>query len=205
MSNEPQMALQYENGNLAIRPINPDVDFENQKWITSTTKITRSIPALNYGPASLFTAEFNPYAGSATSTSSSSLNQQNNQQVTDVINLIKSNIKQYIDTVSNNQSSTGYIQPTSSSSLGNKDMPLNINVNLGTGKSSFADITGTTTKTDLLSLLDKYEKVQTGSVSPNMLYTGTDLQTALQTVGGCSSVNIDDYTSNRVSTCNCKL
>jgi hypothetical protein len=219
LSSNPKLALQYENGNLALRVANKN--FINQQWITTTNKINRGIPALNYSPASLFTPEFNPYSGSigtsgissgsGGSMTSSNLSQQNNQQVADVINVIKSNIQQYIDTVSRSSGSTadsssGLIPPVSSSSLGNKDLPLNINVNLGgTGVSRFADITGTTTSSDLMSLLNKYEKVQSATTNSNLLFSGSDLQSVLQNNEGCSTLNIGDYTSNRVSTCNCKI
>lgn len=197
----PQLALQYENGNLSIRPLK--TTFESQKWIYSDTPVTRGIPVLNYGPASLFTPEFNPFT-SNNMTSSSSVSQSNNQQVSDVINFIKTNIQQYLATVG--ATPQGNIPAVSTSSLGNKDMPLNINVNLGSGsnKSAFDNITGTTTSGDLLSLLDKYETSQTIPAS-NQLFLGTDLATALQTKQGCTSFNIGDYTSNRVSSCNCKL
>ena len=203
----PQLALQYENGNLSIRPQNPS--FESQKWIYSNTPITRGVPVLNYGPASMFTPEFNPYNGN--NTTSTSVSQSNNQQVNDVINLIKTNIQQYLATVG--ATSQGTVPAISTSSLGNKDMPLNINVNLGGGASgsasgssvsAFDNITGTTTGTDLLSLLNKYEVSQTVPTN-NQLYSGSSLATALQTNQGCASLNIGDYTSNRVSTCNCKL
>jgi hypothetical protein len=198
----PQLSLQYENGNLSIRPQNPS--FESQKWIFSNTPITRGIPVLNYGPASLFTPEFNPFTSNNMS-STASVSQSNNQQVSDVINFIKTNIQQYLATVG--ATPEGTIPGVSASSLGNKDMPLNINVNLGSGstsKSAFDNITGTTTSTDLLSLLDKYETSQTLPAS-NQLFSGTDLATSLQTNQGCASLNIGDYTSNRVSSCNCKL
>ena len=202
----PQLALQYENGNLSIRPQNPS--FESQKWIFSNTLVSRGIPVLNYGPASLFTPEFNPFTSNNMS-STASVSQSNNQQVSDVINFIKTNIQQYIATVG--ATSNGTIPAVSASSLGNKDMPLNINVNLGAGagagasrKSAFDNITGTTTSTDLLSLLDKYETSQTIPAN-EQLFSGSALTTALQTNQGCTSLNIGDYTSNRVSTCNCKL
>jgi len=202
----PQLDLQYENGNLSIRPKNPS--FESQKWIFSNTPVTRGMPVLNYGPASLFTPEFNPFTSNNMS-STASVSQSNNQQVSDVINFIKTNIQQYLATVG--ATPQGTIPAVSASSLGNKDMPLNINVNLGSGtnttgssKSAFDNITGTTTSTDLLSLLNKYETSQTVP-SSNQLFLGTDLATALQTNQGCTSLNIGDYTSNRVSTCNCKL
>lgn len=138
-----------------------------------------------------------------------SVSQSNNQQVNDVINLIKTNIQQYLATVGATQQGT--VPAVSTSSLGNKDMPLNINVNLGSGSSlggssisAFDNVTGTTTSTDVLSLLNKYETSQATS-SNNQLYTGNDLTTALQNNQGCTSLNIGDYTSNRVSTCNCKL
>lgn len=203
----PQLSLQYENGNLSIRPKNPS--FESQKWIYSNTRVTRGIPVLNYGPASLFTPEFNPFTSNNMS-STASISQSNNQQVSDVINFIKTNIQQYLATTGAIPNGTGNIPPVSASSLGNKDMPLNINVNLGSGsgsgssKSAFDNITGTTTSSDLLSLLDKYETSQTVP-SSNKLFSGTDLSTSLQTNQGCASLNIGDYTSNRVSTCNCKL
>ena len=214
----PQSALQYENGNLALRPYNNSNPFESQKWITSPNKITRGIPVLNYNPASLFTPEFDPYS-STDSVSSSSLSQQNNQQVADVIKAIRTNIQQYLTQVSGTNQN---IPQTSSSSLGNKSMPLNINLNLGNGVndvvssiaggsgsatggstlSAFANINGTTTQNDILSLLDKYENTGTPASS---LYSINDLQTALSTNGGCSKFNINDYTSNRVGSCNCKL
>lgn len=205
---EPQLAMQYENGNLSIRPINPA--FESQKWIYSNSIVTRGIPVLNYGPASLFTPEFNPFS-SSNLTNTSSVTSSNNQQVTDVINLIKTNIQQYLATVGATPS--GNVPQVSTSSLGNKDMPLNINVNLGdlgdgsggSSISAFANVTGTTTGSDLLSLLDKYDVAQNPPTPMNRLYSGTDLQTALQTNQGCSTFNIGDYTSNRVSTCNCRL
>jgi hypothetical protein len=200
----PQLALQYENGNLSIRPQNPS--FESQKWIFSNTLVTRGIPVLNYGPASLFTPEFNPFTSNNMS-STASVSQSNNQQVNDVINFIKTNIQQYLATVG--ATPQGTVPGVSASSLGNKDMPLNINVNLGSGtggssKSAFDNLTGTTTGTDLLSLLDKYETSQTVPAS-NQLFLSTDLATSLQNNEGCASLNIGDYTSNRVSTCNCKL
>lgn len=198
----PQLALQYENGNLSIRPMKSN--FESQKWIYSDTPITRGIPVLNYGPASLFTPEFNPFTSNNMS-STSSVTQSNNQQVNDVINFIKTNIQQYLATVGSTPQGT--IPAVSASSLGNKDMPLNINVNLGSGsssKSAFDNITGTATSNDLLSLLDKYETSQTIPTS-NQLFSDTDLATALLNNQGCTSLNIGDYTSNRVSSCNCKL
>lgn len=208
LNTTPQLALQYENGNLSIRPKNPS--FESQKWIYSNTLVTRGIPVLNYGPASLFTPEFNPFTSNNMS-STSSVSQSNNQQVNDVINFIKTNIQQYLSTTG--ATANGTVPPVSASSLGNKNMPLNINVNLGSGgsgdssgssKSAFENITGTTASSDLLSLLNKYE---TSQIIPNSnkLFSGTDLSTSLQSNQGCKSLNIGDYTSNRVSTCNCKL
>lgn len=195
----PQSALQYENGNLALRPYNTS-GFESQKWITSTNKITRGIPVLNYNPASMFTPEFDPYSSTNTVTSSG-LAQQNDKQVADVVSAIKTNIQQYLNQIGANQN----VPKITTSSLGNKDMPLSINLNLGTGGStlsSFANIDGTTTSADILSLLDKYENIS--SPTNSMLYSTSDLQSALNN-NGCSSFNIKDYTSNRVSSCNCKL
>ena len=207
--NTTEMALQYENGNLALRPYTSP-GFESQKWITSSNKVTRGIPVLNYNPASMFTPEFDPYS-SSNNVSSSSLSQQNSQQVSEVMNAVKANIQQYLAQIGSTQNS---VPPVSSSSLGNKDMPLNINLNLGGGSTSgiaggstlsaFANIDGSTTPNDILSLLNKYENI-TGTNDTQYLYSTSDLQTALNKNGGCPSLNIGDYTSNRVSTCNCKL
>ena len=201
----PQYALQYENGNLALRPANPT--FESQKWVYSNNKVTRGVPVMNYSPASLFTPEFNPYTTSNI-TDTSSLTQHNNQQVNDVINLIKTNIQQYLNTVGASSTSQN-ITPISQSALGNKEMPLNINVNLGSGVSTrgistFDNITGTTTGTDIISLLNKYETNQ-NPTPMSALMNSMDLQSALKSNDGCSNINLNDYTSNRVSTCNCKL
>lgn len=200
--NTTEMALQYENGNLALRPYTSP-GFESQKWITSSNKVTRGIPVLNYNPASMFTPEFDPYSSSNNLTSSS-LSQQNSQQVSEVMNSIKANIQQYLKQIGSTQDS---VPPVSASSLGNKEMPLNINLNLGGGGSTlsaFANIDGSTTPNDILSLLNKYENT-TGANDTEYLYSTSNLQSALDKNGGCESLNIGDYTSNRVSTCNCKL
>lgn len=184
------MALQYENGNLALRPYTAP-GFESQKWITTTNKITRGIPVLNYNPASLFTPEFDPYSTSTNINSTTT--QQNNQQVNDVLAAVKANIQQYLTQIgSTNQS----IPNVTSSSLGNKEMPLNINLNLGSGTSAFANVT----PTDVLGLLDKYENK---SNTPQFM-SATDLSSVIDS-GKCAPVNMNDYTSNRVSSCNCKI
>ena len=205
------VALQYENGNLALRPYMAEQEFESQKWITSNVKVTRGIPVINYNPASMFTPEFDPYS-SVDTIKTSSLDQQNSQQVSDVISTIKSNIQQYLTQISG---TTENVPVISASSLGNKDMPLNISLNLGTvgssldnllsgsTRSGFANIDGTTTTTDVLSLLDKYENIN----NPNQQseFKNTDLKTALNTINGYKQFNLSDYTSNRVSSCNCTL
>jgi hypothetical protein len=211
------MALQYENGNLALRPYTTP-GFESQKWITSTTKITRGIPVLNYNPASMFTPEFDPYS-TTTNINTTSLTQQNSQQVSDVLSAIKANIQQYLTQIGNTNQAA-----SSTSSLGNQDAPLNINLNLGgsgsgsaggsagsgsipggSTLSAFANISGNASPSDILSLLDRYETTTGSATNADTLYSTNDLQSALNTTSGCSTVNIGDYTSNRVSSCNCKL
>lgn len=206
LNSTPKLALQYENGTLAIRPLNSTgAGFESQKWISSSNTITRGIPVLNYNPASLFTPEFDPYSTS-TNINSSTLTQQNNQQINEVINAIKTNVSQYLSQIG---ASGQNVPQVSASSLGNKDLPLNINVNLtggssGSSTSSFANVSGTTSSNDVLSLLNKYETLSNGD--NNSLFTQS-LQSLLgqEQNKGCPSIDIKDYTSNRVSTCNCKL
>jgi len=199
-----KFALQYENGNLAIRPYNSTgLGYEGQKFNTSTSVITRGIPVLNNSPASLFTPEFDPYSSSSSYTSNS-LTEQNSQQVSDVINAVKSSIQQYLSQMGQSQPS-GQI---SSSSLGNKDLPLNINLKLSGnqgGVSGFANVDGSTPDSDILSILDKYEKNAINNSDSQSYYTQSDLQNQLTSSQGCKLFNINDYTSNRVSTCNCKL
>ncbi len=201
-----EMALQYENGNLALRPYTSP-GFEGQKWISSNNKVTRGIPVLNYNPASLFTPEFDPYS-STNNVTSTSLSQQNSQQVSEVMSAIKANIQQYLTQIGSSQDG---VPKVTASSLGNKEMPLNINLNLGSSRASggstlsaFANIDGTTTPNDILSLLSKYENT-TGTNDTQYLYSTSDIQSALNNNSGCPYLNIGDYTSNRVSTCNCKL
>jgi hypothetical protein len=199
-----KMALQYENGNLALRPFQTP-GTESQKWIFSNAKVTRGIPVLNYNPLSLYTPEFDPYSTSNNITSSS-LTQQNNQQISEVVNLIKTNIQQYLKTIGASQN----VPQVSASSLGNKETPLNISLKLSGGNtaSAFSNIDGTTTANDVLSLLDKYENIASGTnnLDPNTtLVNSSNLQTAMNNYTGCPKINIKDYTSNRVSSCNCKL
>ena len=195
-------ALQYENGNLAIRLYNVP-GFEGQKWLTSQNKVTRSIPILNYSPGSLFTAEFDPYSTS-NSISNNNLNNQNSQQVTDVVNAVKSGIQQYLSQMNNSQHS-GQI---SASSLGNKSMPLNVNLNLRetvvSGKSGFANVNGSTTNEDVISLLDRYNSNQTSSNNTKNLLNQLSFNNQCNSSSN-SLFNINDYTSNRVASCNAKL
>ena len=204
----PNMALQYANGSLSIRPYTSP-GFEGQKWLKSNTIVTRGIPILNNSPASMFTTEFDPYSTS-TSMNTDRLSDANTQQVTDVITAVKSGIQQYLKQTSNN------IGQVSSSSLGNKNMPLSVNLNLGGGGgiggnsnqgiSFFDNVAGSASNEDILSILDKYESNPASINGSKTLYSTNDLQTQLNTsTNGCKLVNINDYTANRVSTCNCKL
>lgn len=202
----PNMALQYANGNLSLRPYTAP-GFEGQKWLKSYTTVTRGIPVLNYSPSSMFTTEFDPYSTSS-SYNINSLSDANSKQVSEVVNAVKSGIQQYLKQTSNTQLN-GQL---TSSSLGNKDMPLSVNLNLGggnsvdssSGVSYFENVAGSSSNQDVLSMLDKYDSNSTSG--SKTLYTSNDLQNQLnQTSGGCKLINIDDYTPNRVSTCNCKL
>ena len=203
-------ALHYANGNLSLRIYNESTISEGHKWITSQNIVTRGIPVLNYSPGSLFTAEFDPYS-TTNSITQNNLNNQNSQQVSDVVTAVKSGIQQYLTQLGKSQPS-GQI---SASSLGNKEMPLNLNINLSgsassisgtttgtSSKSGFANIGGATSSTDVLKSLDKYESRQ-GNSTP---YYSNDLLNQISTNSqGCKSFDINDYTGNRVGSCNCKL
>jgi hypothetical protein len=213
-----KFALQYENGNLALRPYNIDSVFEGQKWLMSSNKITRGIPVLNYSPASLFTPEFDPY--STASSNTNNLTDSNMQQITDVVSAVKTGIQSYLGEL-NNKNQTDQV---SASSLGQKDQPLNINFsvfsdsdstlnkvsNKGSQKSEFANIGDTFSETtnEFLSVMDKYgPSSSSGSNSRNniQLYRKSDLDNEINNSQGCKMVNMKDYTSNRVGSCNCKL
>ena len=225
-----KFALHYENGNLAVRPYNPI--FEGQKWVLDTSVIKRGIPVLNYSPASLFTPEFDPY-GEFTSlkNSSSNITDANGQQINDVINTVKSGIQQYLGQLNNKQQAA----QISSSSLGQKDQPLNINFSINSGadqipseisqKSSFADVdnTGNTTPTATSTasgsasdnatqsqffdtIMMKYGSTASPGSNKNVqLYNRNDLLNEINSSDKCKILNLNDYTSNRVSSCNCKL
>ena len=205
-------ALQYENGNLALRPFNPDNVFESQKWVFSTTEITRAIPVLNYSPGSLFTAEFDPYSSPE---SNSNLSDTNSQQVNDVINAVKSGLKQYLGQLDNKNQK----EQVSSSSLGQKETPLNVNLNLSSKSkqmSSFANVNpkGNSkgsgkpkglSNNDMLSIMDKYGVTAGNNSQYTPLYKTNNLENEINKLKGCKQINLKDYTSNRVGKCNCKL
>ena len=214
----PKFALQYENGNLALRPYDPDNVFEGQKWIMSATKITRALPVLNYSPGSLFTTEFDPY--STPSTNTNNMTDSNVQQINDVVSAVKSGIQKYLGELDNKQQA----EQVSASSLGQKDHPLNINFsvysdpNTSQGsinplqKSGFADVgntpSPTSIKSDFLSTMDKYgPSSSSGNNSSNniQLYRKSDLDNEISKSQGCPIINLRDFTSNRVGSCNCKL
>ena len=205
-NNSTSTALQYANGNLSIRPYSAP-GFEGQRWIKSDTVVTRGIPVLNYSPSSMFTTEFDPYSTSS-SINTGSLSDTNNKQVTDVVNAVKSGIQQYLLQTSNSQNNG----QMSSSSLGNKSMPLSVNLNLGGGSgtpqgvSYFDNVTGSASDSDILSILNKYEANAASGGRSQTIYSQNDLQSSLDTSSnGCKLININDYTPNRVSTCNCKI
>ena len=200
-------ALQYENGNLALRPYYPTNIFEGQKWLIKDIEITRGIPVLNYSPGSLFTPEFDPY--SSESTYSSDMSEQNIQQVNDVISSVKVGIQQYLNQLDNKNQEQS--QNVSMSSLGQKETPLNVNINLSSKsgqKESFSN-TNNDTQTlsnEMLSIMDKYSVRASNQGSKyTELYNKNDLENELNKYQGCKIIDINDYTSNRVSSCNCKL
>ena len=196
-------ALQYENGSLALRVYNPS--FQSQLWIPSTSVFDKGIPILNFNGNSMYTPEFNPY-GSIGKISSNSLDSQNTKQVDDVINLIKQGMSQYMAQL--NASSAG-TQNVSASSFGNQSNPLNINVSLSgeSSQSNFADVSSEPQASDVITLLNKYEASADGPVDigGSLLYRKSDLDAQLKSSMPITSVNIDDYVSNRIGSCNCKL
>lgn len=193
-------ALQYENGNLALRPYNLTNNFESQKWVLNNTIITRGIPVLNYSPGSLFTPEFDPY--STPNTYSSNITEQNSQQIDDVINNIKSGVQQYLGQLDNKYQS----ETISSSSLGQQETPLNINLNLTTKKKdSFSNINNNELSNEMIDIMDRYGAANTQNNKYTELYKKTDLENELNKYQDCKLLNINDYTSNRVGSCNCKL
>ena len=207
-------ALQYESGNLALRPYNPDNIYESQKWIMSGNKITRGIPVLNYSPGSLFTAEFDPY--STPSTNTNNITDSNVQQINDVVSAVKSGIQKYLGQLDNKQQ----LEQVSASSLGQKDQPLNINFSINSDsetkgnklstlkqKSRFENVSNQSTSLDMINIMDKYGPSSSGkSNNDNLqLYKKSDLENEVSKSQGCKMLNINDYTSNRVGSCNCKL
>ena len=202
--NNNNFALQYENGSLSLRPFNSASIFEGQKWLRNTDIITRGIPVLNNNPASLFTSEFDPYSSSQQS-SSNTMTDQNSKQVNDVITAVKSGIQQYLGQLDNNNQTS----QVSSSSLGQKASPLNINLSLSSPAkqvSAFANVDNASLSNNMLSIMDKYGPSTNSSGGKNVpLYNSNNLQNEINQFQGCKLVNINDYTSNRVSSCNCKL
>jgi len=193
-------ALQYENGNLALRPYNSNNNFENQKWILNNTNITRGIPVLNYSPGSLFTSEFDPY--STPNTYSNNITEQNSQQINDVISNIKTGVQQYLGQLDNKYQA----EQVSSSSLGQQETPLNINLNLSSKKKdSFTNVNNNDLSNEMIDIMDRYGSSKTQGSKYTELYKKTDLENELNKYQGCKLLNINDYTSNRVGSCNCKI
>ena len=196
----PPLALQYENGNLALRVYDNMNIYEGQKWLVSQQVMSTAIRTKDYMAASLFTPEFDMYPSKNNSGNGTTLDDKNKKQADDVINVVKTGILEYLKQM-------GTAQPTgpSASSLGQKAMPININLNLTESPSKvssfsnishFANVDGSVTDADVLSLLDKYNSNQTST---------SDLFKQMATNKGCKTFNIGDYTSNRVSSCNCKI
>lgn len=203
-SNIP-LALQYENGNLSLRPYN--AQFDSQRWLLSTNKFNRGIPVLSFNPLSLYTPEFNANGTVTGSTGfTNSLNDQNTQQATDVLNLIKMGFNQYLSQLNQTTNGTGN---TSESSLGNGDNTINVNLNMSRSSSSFTDVNGTKSKsTNVLDLLDKYESASNpNDQSDFTLYKLTDLQNSMNTENSrySNALNPNDWVYKSIGNCNCQL
>jgi hypothetical protein len=201
--NNSSFSLQYENGSLSLRPFNSSSIFEGQKWLRSKGTITRGIPVLNNSPASLFTSEFDPYS---TPQGPTTLSDQNAQQVNDVIAAVKSGIQQYLGKLDNDNTTED--PQISSSSLGKKGTPLNINLSLSSPSnkiSGFANVNNNALSSDMLSTMDRYGPSTSSSGKQLPLYSTNSLENEISKNQGCKLANINDYTSNRVSSCNCKL
>ena len=202
-------ALHYEAGKLSLLPYT-EPGYPGHQWLFSNKIVTRGIPVLNYNPASMFTTEFDPYSTSS-SINSTSIDTQNSNQVTEVMEILKKNIQAYLSqSGTSTGSGTDSIKQMSTSSLGSKATPISINVNFDNNDtqqvSKFDNITGSITNNDVLRLLDKYDNIISPNIQNSLLYTSTDLQTALQSNKSCTPLNLNDYTSKRVSSCNgCKL
>ena len=198
-------ALQYENGNLSLRPFNSSNVFEAQKWVFSSTEITGRIPVLNYSPGSLFTSEFDPYA--SLDDSPNYLSDTNSQQVNEVINAVKSGIRQYLGKLD----ITNQRDQVSSSSLGQRDSPLNINLNLSSKAKQISDFKNVDpngknlSDSEFESIMDKYGVSSSNDSRYTPLYKTNDLENEINKIKGCKQINLNDYTSNRVGKCNCKL
>lgn len=200
-----EFALQYENGTLSYRPF--DSNFQGQHWIPSTSTFNKGIPILSYNPLSIYTAEFNPNASVSGNSNVNSLDNQNNKQVTDVLNLVKQGVQQYMSQLSTSTNNTGNI---SSSSIGNESNPLNINLNIAKNNTElFTDVTNTPTPTSsVVDLLNKYEAATTPfDTSDYTLYKLSDLEASLKNTTSrySSSLNPDEYVYKTIGSCNCQL
>ena len=227
------MALQYSNGSLSLRPYMMP-GFESQRWITSLNIITRGIPVINVSPASMFTTEFDPYStsNSISTNLADSNNQQVNAVINAVKNGIQQYLLQVNPNNQVTSSSLGNKKTPLSINLnlggsssgagagsgstdvaasgsGSTDGAASGGSGSGTnptqGISFFDNVTGSISQNDMLSILDKYDSKSNNNNS-STIYTTNSLENQLnQTSNGCKLFNINDYTSNRVSTCNCKL
>ena len=188
-------ALQYANGILAVRPLDTASDNSSFKWILSEKEVERGIPVLNITPIGLFGTEFNPLAAVSTS----GMSQESITQVNDVLNIVKTSIQQFLNNAANNTPSYGGTG-ISGSTLGTKESPLSISLNLGKAMGTEKFDSVQTEVSDVLNLLDRYDS--TKNPNTEYLYSLSDISKDLK---GCKNINLSDYTSNRVSTCNCKL
>ena len=96
------------------------------------------------------------------------------------------------------------------SSLGQKETPLNVNINLSSKadqKETFSDTNNKNKlSNEMLSIMDKYGVSASNQGSKyTELYIKTDLENEINKYQGCKILDINDYTSNRVGSCNCKL
>ena len=198
-------ALQYENGTLSFRPF--DSLYQSQHWLPSTSTFNKGIPILFFNPLSIYTPEFNPN-GSVSGTVNN-LDNQNNKQVTDVLNLVKQGVQQYMSQLNTATQNTGTI---SSSSIGNSSNPLNVNLTISKNNStsSFTDVNndGTPSPTSsVIDLLNKYESATSPDNNDDFtLYKLTDLESSIKNkTSRYSSINPNDWVYKSIGTCNCQL
>lgn len=196
MSSGNYNVLQHDNGFLTLRP---NSTYEGQKWHIYNGPAEPGIRSCALTPEEVHA---NLGLQSLNQQPNNELQLQYQSQLTNILNLIQSNLSHY-------QQKTNGLQ-TASSVFGRGEplkLTLNVDNNSQNATEAFQDAKGNSVS-DLLDKFEANEASSSGTLNYST-YDNTNVQSDLEKelgqIHSCKKINLNDYVRPRVGQCNCNI